>query len=85
MCVCVCVCVVANGITTEVQYTEHTTITTMLPLLTTTTTIIIIIIVAEKSSSSSNCNKGTLAHCLPYGGRRTERTSRNPRKKDKLV
>ena len=40
---------------------------------------------SSSSSSSSNCSKGTLAQRLPYGGRRTERTSRNPRKKDKLV
>ena len=40
---------------------------------------------SSSSSSSSNCSKGTLAQRLPYGGRRAERTSRNPRKKDKLV
>ena len=28
--VCVCVCVVVNGIATEEQYTEHSTITAML-------------------------------------------------------
>ena len=39
----------------------------------------------NNSSSSSNCSKGTLAQRLPYGGRRAQRTSRNPRKKDKLV
>ena len=38
-------CIRDSGIATEVQYTEHTTITTMLPLLTTT---IIIIVVAEE-------------------------------------